>query len=335
MIGVRTSLVVALLCALLPLTSTAHEIRPGLLEIRERATGWVDVTWKVPTKGDRALALEPLLPASLTEVAPPSGRVVPGAWVERTTYRGGGSLVGETISIKGLSGTQTDVLLRVELADGSQHSTILRPAAPSFQIPEAAAKGEVAVAYWRMGVIHILEGVDHLLFLLALLMLVRGARKLIETVTAFTLAHSATLALATLGVVHVPPAPTEAVIALSIVFLACEIVRLQAGEPVLTARRPWLVALAFGLFHGLGFAGALSEIGVPANEVPLALVMFNVGVETGQLLFVGAVLLSLAALRRLRLPQVPAAQQLVPYAIGALAAFWTIERTISSLTRGA
>jgi hypothetical protein len=317
----------------LPSQARAHEIRPALLDLAESDDGWVDVTWKLPTRGERALGLTPVLPSALVAVGPPSERVVPGALVQRTRYRSdGASLVGGRIAIDGLSGTQTDVLLRVSLADGSEHSAILRPESPEFRIPARATKWEVAKSYWRMGVEHILAGVDHLLFLLALLLIVSGFGKLVQTVTAFTLAHSVTLALATLGFVHVPPAPTEAVISLSILFLAGEIVRKQQGEVGLTERRPWLVALAFGLFHGLGFAGALSAVGVPAHEVPLALLMFNVGVETGQLLFVITVAAALAALRRLPLTIPAGAWRLAPYTIGAIAAFWTIQRVVASVS---
>ncbi len=312
----------------------AHEIRPALLEITEREGGWFDVTWKVPTRGDRVLGMEPRLPASLVPLGPPSERVVPGAWIQQTTYkRDGGAFVGETITVDGLSVLQTDVLLRIDLADGTSHSAILRPGSPSFEIPARAGKAEVSWSYWRMGVTHILEGVDHLLFLLALMLIVSGFGRLLKTITAFTLAHSLTLGLATLGVVNVPPAPTEAVISLSILFLAVEIVRMGEGEPSLTARRPWLVALAFGLFHGLGFAGALSEVGVPAHEVPLALLMFNVGVETGQILFVAAVFAALALVRRIRIPAPDGVWRLAPYAIGSLAAFWTIDRLVTVVTR--
>jgi hydrogenase/urease accessory protein HupE len=313
-----------------------HEIRPALLDITETRPGAFDVTWKVPTRGDRVLALTPVFPDSWSPLGPASQRVVPGAWIRQSTHRSeAGSLIGETLSIEGLSALQTDVLLRIELADGTSHSAVLRPSSPSFRIPAAASKGEVAESYWQMGVRHILEGVDHLLFLLALMLLVSGFGQLLKTVTAFTVAHSVTLALATLGVVNVPPAPTEAVISLSILFLAVEIVRKQRGEVGLSARRPWLVALAFGLFHGLGFAGALSEVGIPAHEVPLALLMFNVGVETGQVLFVGAVAAALAALGRV--PFIPPAGEwrLAPYTIGALAAFWTIERSVAAVSGSA
>lgn len=326
-----------LLAVLLTAPATwAHEIRPGLLEITEEPGGAIQVVWKVPTRGDRALALTPVFPADWQSLAPASERAVPGAWIQYSTWRSGdGSLLGDAIALEGLSSLQTDVLLRVELADGTTHSAVLRPSSPSYLIPAVASKGEVALSYWRMGVIHILEGIDHLLFLLALMLIVAGFWKLLKTVTAFTVAHSVTLALATLGFVHVPPAPTEAVIALSILFLAAEIVRKQQGERTLTEQRPWLVALAFGLFHGLGFAGALSQVGVPAHEVPLALLMFNVGVETGQVIFVVAVAAVLAALRRLPLAAPAGSWRLAPYTIGALAAFWTIERVVGSLSRGA
>ena len=316
--------------------ASAHEIRPALLDISETSEGVFQVVWKVPTRGDRALALTPTFPSDWVVIVPPSERAVPGAWVQYATYRSAkGSAIGETIAVDGLSVLQTDVLLRVKLADGTAHSAILRPSDPSYRIPAFESKSEVAGSYWRMGVTHILEGVDHLLFLFALMLIVSGFWKLLQTVTAFTLAHSVTLALATLGFVNVPPKPTEAVIALSILFLAGEIVRKQQGEVGLTERRPWLVALAFGLFHGLGFAGALSQIGVPAHEVPLALLMFNVGVETGQIVFVVAVVGLLAALRRLPLSLPEAAWRLAPYSIGAIAAFWTIQRVVVAATRSA
>ncbi|MBW2494445.1 MAG: HupE/UreJ family protein [Deltaproteobacteria bacterium] len=316
-------------------TASAHEIRPALLDITETSEGVFQVVWKVPTRGDRVLALAPAFPADWQVAVPPSARAVPGAWIEYATYRSAkGSAIGETIAVDGLSVLQTDVLLRLNLADGTNHSAILRPSDPAFQVPAFESKSEVAVSYWRMGVIHILEGVDHLLFLFALMLIVSGFWKLLQTVTAFTLAHSVTLALATLGLVHVPPAPTEAVISLSILFLAAEIVRKQHGDMGLTERRPWLVALAFGLFHGVGFAGALTEVGVPAHEVPLALLMFNVGVETGQIVFVVAVVAALAALRRLPLSLPEGGWRIAPYSIGSLAAFWTLQRVVASISRG-
>ena len=254
------------------------------------------------------------------------------AQVEHATYKNNAeSLTGQVISINGLAALQTDVLLLIQLQDGTQHSAILRPGSPEYTIPLQASKLEVAGDYWRMGTIHILEGVDHLLFVLALLLIVSGIGQLLKAVTAFTVAHSITLALATLGVVHVPAAPTEAIIALSILFLATEIIHKHNGQISLTERYPWVIAFVFGLFHGLGFAGALSEIGVPQNEVPLALLMFNVGVETGQLLFIAVVLSLIALLKRLPFTAPQGAWRVVPYAIGSVAAFWTIDRVMSFL----
>ena len=310
--------------------ASADEIRPALLDIKEQRTGLFAVTWKVPTRNGQALAIAPMLPASLERVGSPSEQDVVGARVIHATYKNNSdSLTGQTIVIEGLATVQTDVLLLVQLQNGNQHSAILRPASPEFTIPLEASKLKIAADYWRMGTIHILEGADHLLFVLALLLIVDGLGPLLKAVTAFTVAHSITLALATLGVIHLPPAPTEAIIALSILFLAAEIVHKHNGQMGLTERWPWLIAFSFGLFHGLGFAGALSEIGVPQAEVPLALLMFNVGVETGQLLFIAVVLVLLALLKRLPLTAPEGAWRVVPYTIGGLAAFWTIQRVMS------
>jgi len=311
--------------------ANADEIRPALLDIKEQATGLYAVTWKVPTRGEKVLKITPFLPESLELVGTPTVQNVPGAKVEHASYKNNSeSLTGQKIIIDGLAAVQTDVLLLIQLQDGTQHSAILRPSSPEYTIPLEASKLQVAGDYWGMGTIHILEGADHLLFVLALLLIVVGFKQLLTAVTAFTVAHSITLVLATLGVVHVPAAPTEAIIALSILFLATEIVHKHNGQFSLTEKYPWVVAFAFGLFHGLGFAGALSEIGVPQNEVPLALFAFNVGVETGQLIFI-AVILSLIALLK-RLPfTAPKGAWRVAYAIGSVAAFWTIERVMSFL----
>ena len=327
--GVPIAGAIAIMFGFSPSTR-AHEIRPALLDITERNPGWFDVTWKVPMRGEMVLGIAPVFPTSLEPVGPPSSRVIPGARIMGFTLRGtADSLVGERITIDGLSALQIDVLLRLELADGTSHSAILRPSSPSFEIPVRATKGDVAWSYARMGVIHILQGVDHLLFLLAVLLLVSGVGQLLKTITAFTVAHSITLALASLGVVNIPSTPTEAVISLSIVFLAAEVLRKQAGETGLTQRYPWVIAFGFGLFHGLGFAGALSELGLPAHEVPLALLMFNVGVEVGQIMFVAAAVGLIALLKRIRIPL--AQGRLVPYSIGSIAAFWTIERVALAL----
>jgi hydrogenase/urease accessory protein HupE len=329
-------LLLLLICLNPTLTASADEIRPALLDIKEQGSGLFAVTWKVPTRRDQVLAIAPQLPASLELVGSPTVRQNPGARIEHASYKNTlDSLAGQTIVIDGLAEIGTDVLLLLQLQDGSQHSAILRPASPSFTIPLEASRFEVAKDYWLLGTIHILEGTDHLLFVLALLLIVSGLGQLLKAVTAFTVAHSITLALATLGVIHVPPAPTEAIIALSIVFLATEIVHKYRGQISLTERHPWVVAFAFGLFHGLGFAGALSEIGVPQSEVPLALLMFNIGVETGQLLFVAVVLILFSLLKRVPIALPSGSWRLLPYGIGGVAAFWTIERVLSFLPMAA
>ena len=315
--------------------ASADEIRPALLDIKEQNTGLFAVTWKLPTKAGKALAISPQLPDNLILLGSPVVEDLPAAQIIRSTYKMTGesligkSLTGKAITINGLTAMQTDVLLQISLNDGSSHSAILRPASPTFTIPLKASKLEIAFDYCRLGTVHILEGVDHLLFVFALLLIVAGLMPLLKAVTAFTVAHSITLVLATLGVIHVPSAPTEAIIALSILFLASEIIHKHNGVTGITERYPWVIAFLFGLFHGLGFAGALSEIGVPQNEVPLALLMFNVGVETGQLLFIAAVLSLFAVLRRILLTLPQGAWRVLPYGIGGMAAFWTIERVMS------
>jgi hypothetical protein len=249
------------------------------------------------------------------------------AFTERWTIKRAGGLTGGTIHIAGLTATMTDVLVRLERLDGSAQVTRLTPSAPSFVVEAAPRALEVARTYSALGVEHILTGIDHLLFVLALLIITGGGWKLVKTVTAFTISHSLTLTAATLGFVHVPQRPVEAVIALSIVFVAAaEILRIHRGLESITARAPWLVAFTFGLMHGLGFAGGLSEAGLPAGHVPTALLFFSVGVETGHFMFIGVVLGSIALVRRIRVPSPRWAELIPPYAIGSVAMFWVLQR---------
>lgn len=330
----RPGFAVLLMLALfaLPIELPADEFRPALLELTEQEGGWVEVTWKVPTLGEQVLAITPVMPEFFKPFGPGSSRRVPSALIETKSYSTeGNALYGATLSVEGLAAVPTDVVVRISLLNGTEHSAVLRSNNTSFTIPEQVTNGELAVSYWRMGTIHILEGFDHLLFLLTLLLIVTGIWPLLKTVTAFTLAHSLTLALATLDLVHIPQVPTEGVISLSIMLLAVEVVRKNQGDLTLSERFPWLIAFTFGLVHGLGFAGALYEIGVPQHAVPLALLMFNVGVETGQILFVLTVSLILAGLSRLHGHTALTLVRATPYAIGGVAAFWTIDRVSSFL----
>ena len=309
----------------------AHEVRPAYLELRQTAADTYDVLWKVPGSGDNLrLGLYLELPEGSVNVTAPRGAMVNNAFSERWTVGRPGGLTGGTLHIAGLSATMTDVLLRLERLDGTTLVTRLTPSAPSYVVEAAPRATQVATTYLKLGVEHILGGVDHLLFVLALLLLVKGRRRLIATVTAFTVAHSLTLAAATLGFVQVPGPPVEAAIALSIAFVAMEIVHSREGRSGLTERFPWIVAFTFGLLHGLGFAGALSEVGLPQTAIPVALLFFNVGVEIGQLSFI-ALVLAITALARRATGRFSASQpawgwRVPPYAIGGLAMFWVIQR---------
>jgi hydrogenase/urease accessory protein HupE len=249
-----------------------------------------------------------------------------GAYVERRRVQRDGGLTGQTLHIDGLAATKIDVLARIDRGHGRIQTTRITPDAPAFRVEATPTAGQVSRTYLVLGVEHILLGIDHLLFVLALVLLVGGWKRLAATITAFTVAHSMTLAAAVLGFVHVPGPPVEACIALSIVFVAAEIVHARQGKSSLTARAPWLVAFTFGLLHGLGFAGALSEVGLPQLAIPLALLFFNLGVELGQLAFVAVVIGVMAALRRLPAPTPPWGWRVAPYAIGTVAMFWVIQR---------
>lgn len=305
----------------------AHEVRPAYLELRETGPETHEVLWKVPGRGENLrLGIYVELPAHCTAVTEPRAWMADNAYTERWTARCTGGLTGGTIHISGLAATTTDVLARVERLDGTTQVTRVTPSAPSFTAEAAPQALEVARTYFVLGVEHILAGIDHLAFVLALIILTRGGWNLVKTVTAFTISHSLTLAAATLGFVHVPQRPVEAVIALSIVFVAAEIVRMHHGLASITARAPWLVAFTFGLMHGLGFAGGLSDAGLPQAHIPVALLLFSGGVEVGHLLFVATVLGVMAVGRRLRVSLPRWTELVAPYAIGAVAMFWVMQR---------
>ncbi len=323
-------IVIILSLTIFTATVDAHRLQPAYLEINEQSAGKFSILWKRPFIGGRRMNISPQLPAGCSNITEPAVQALASGAVERWLVDCGSSgMTNETIVIDGLSATQTDTLLRIQLLDGSMHTTVLRPDSPSFLIPEKASKLKVAGSYLLLGIKHILGGFDHLLFVLGLLLIVRSTKLLIKTITSFTLAHSVTLAMATLGFVYVPQAPVEAVIALSIIFLATELSKQHRGETGLTTKAPWLVALCFGLLHGFGFAGALTEVGLPQSDIPLALLFFNVGVEVGQLMFVSGVLVVTWMIKKTKLRWPVWVEHAPAYAIGSLAAFWFIQRTVS------
>jgi hydrogenase/urease accessory protein HupE len=306
----------------------AHEIRPGYLDIREIAPDEFAVVWKVPALGDMRLGLYARLPGSCAEKTEPVRSVEGGAYLERWTVACAGGLKDRQISVDGLRSTMTDTLVRIQYAGGGIEVARVMPEAPGFVAAGAQTSLDVARAYFLLGVDHILSGLDHLLFVLALLLLIRDRWTLVKTITAFTVAHSITLAGASLGFISLPQAPVEAVIALSIAFVASELVKIEPGERRLSVRHPWVMAFAFGLLHGFGFAGALKEIGLPQSDVPLSLLTFNLGIEAGQLVFVAVALILLKAAGKLvRVPPEPA-RLAGAYMIGTVAMMWLIPRII-------
>jgi hypothetical protein len=316
----------ALACLFAAFATFAHESRPAYLQVDEIAPNRYTILWRTPNNAGQRLPVILALPDDVHDVSPRTVRELPDSRIEHRIVQSRSGLPGQRIAFVGLQGTITDVLVRVQLLNGEQSTTLVHPSDASVEVPRKRSLAEVARSYIAFGVEHILGGVDHLLFVLGLLLIVHGGKRIVATITAFTVAHSITLAAATRGWVQVPPAPVEAIIALSIVFIAVEIVRGMRGHPGITARAPWLVAFSFGLLHGFGFAGALAEVGLPQQAIPLALLCFNVGVELGQLLFVGVVLTLMAAWRRMPISTPRWLPWVTPYAIGGVAAFWMLQR---------
>lgn len=315
-----------LLVAALAGRAAAHELRPAFLDMKEISTDRFAIVWKVPAAGPRWLSLALKLPEACVDTKSPEASPEDNYLIERRQVDCPGGLRGRELGVDGLRASLTDVLVRIEFRDGASEVTRLTPERPELAIAGAMGRWETAHTYFALGVEHILTGIDHLMFVLALMLLIRDRWMLVKTVTAFTAAHSITLSGAALGLFGLPQRPVEAVIALSIAFVASELVKLRPGEPRLSQSHPWVVAFVFGLLHGFGFAGALEEIGLPHADVPLALLTFNAGVEAGQLLFVAAVLLVHATLTRLiAVPHAPA-RLACAYAIGTTAAVWLIDR---------
>ena len=305
----------------------AHESRPAYLEIKESAPGQYAVLWRTPVLSGMRLPLVLTMPEGVTNLKPPVVQELSDSLVERRWIDGGpNGLAGKRIEIAGLQFTITDALVRVELLDGRTMQTIVRPSQPWIEIAASQSRWEVMGTYIVEGIRHILFGADHLLFVLGLLLIVGNTWMLVKTITAFTVAHSITLAIATLGYAQAPELPLNAAIALSILFLGPEVVRVWRGETSFTIRHPWVVAFAFGLLHGFGFASALTSAGLPRQNLPFALMSFNIGVELGQLGFVALVLALERSFRVLEVAWPRWVRALPGYAVGTLGAFWTIQR---------
>lgn len=318
-------LLVTLLAGMLLLSARlqAHEIRPAYLEIKETAPGQYSVLWRIPVMAGMPLRIALRMPDSVRNRKQPVVQELSDSLVERRWIDAGpNGLAGKRIEFPGLQLTITDVLVRTEPFGGASSTELIRPSRPWTDM--AAPRSTVATAgvFLFTGMEHILFGVDHLLFVLGLLLIVSTPWMLVKTITAFTVAHSITLAFATLGYASVPAPPLNAAIALSILFLAPEIARAWRGETSFTIRHPWVVAFAFGLLHGFGFASGLTAMGLPRGDLPLALLMFNLGVEICQIAFVLTVLAVLASFRKLDI-HLPAWGRLLPvYAMGSISACW-------------
>src|SRR5262249_25862396 len=309
-------------------TAGAHEVRPAYLQITERSPGRYDVLWRTPVLSGMRLPVVLKLPDGIRNLAPPALQTLSDSLVERRTIEADADgLAGRRIEFPGLQATITDVLVRVEMADGHESTALVTPSRPWIEIAASQGLPAVMTAYVVHGIQHIAFGIDHLLFVLGLLLIVKDRWTLLKTITAFTVAHSITLAIATFGLANAPVLPLNAAIALSILFLGPEIVRSWRGETSLTIEQPWIVAFLFGLLHGFGFAGALTSAGLPRHDLPVALLGFNVGVEIGQLAFVLLVVLLERSFRQLQIRWPRWAELLPGYAVGSLGAFWTIQRT--------
>jgi hydrogenase/urease accessory protein HupE len=320
------AVLVLLLQALGAAPAVGHEVRPAYLDMREKAPGEFAVLWKVPALGDLRLGLYVRLPESCKATAEPIRVIVAGAFFERSTVACPNGLKGQRITIDGLRATATDVLVRIEYRSGATQVARLTPEAPSLAVAGVQSGLQVAVTYLLLGVDHIITGFDHLLFILGLMLLIRNRWMLVKTITAFTVAHSITLVGAVLGYLSLPQKPVEAAIALSIAFVASELVKTQSGPPRLSEAYPWIVAFAFGLLHGFGFAGTLRETGLPQVDVPFALLTFNLGVELGQLLFVTAVLIVYGAISALFTVPITQGRLAAAYLIGITSMVWLFTR---------
>ncbi|WP_270730387.1 HupE/UreJ family protein [Shimia sp. Alg240-R146] len=332
MIKMRLFFATIVMALFLPIVVFSHALEPGYLEIKSVAGDTYRVFWRKPDVQNAPMQVDATLPTHCDQTTGPAPKSDGQAWVATWLTNCPGGLAGGHVEIYGLAAQKTDVLVRYSGDTGQLQTKRLTPSETSFEIPRTPSTFDVIRSYLPLGVEHILEGFDHLLFVFALILLISDRWRLVGAITAFTVAHSITMAVATFGLISLPGPPVEAVIALSIMFLASELFY-KGGETMrLSERFPWTVSFSFGLLHGFGFAGALREIGLPEMDIPMALLSFNLGVEIGQLLFVAAIL-SIGALVRLvagpmlaRAAPRSATWTVSVYAIGTVSAFWFIER---------
>lgn len=311
----------------------AHEVRPAYLQIEQIEEGRYHVLWKIPATGMAVPKIYLGLPDNW-KVTQNEARLISNALIQESDYEVTGKIHGGEITFDGLQNTIMDVLVTIKLLNGVEFSGLIKPETPSYTIPATASIWDVSKTYLVLGIEHILLGIDHLLFVMALVLITFGGWRIVKTITAFTIAHSITLSMAALGFVHVPSAPVEAVIALSILFLAVEMVHYVKGRRGLTMKYPWAVAFIFGLLHGFGFAGALTEVGLPQTDIPFALAFFNIGVEIGQLVFVIVLLAIIYLVNKYivdkRERSIKNWVKLIPaYCIGTISASWCLERIIN------
>ena len=326
-------IVVALFSLTVTQVAHAHRFAPSLLKVNEIADQQYNMVWKTPAQGTSNVPLRPVWPDSceVKNASPPqmegTGKV--SSWQLHCSGLGEDGLVGETLGVAGLGANQASAMVMVSLLDGRQYQQVLNAEQPEFVVPLESSAGNVMSDYSLLGIEHIWGGIDHLLFVFGLLLLVGGGTRLLWTITAFTVGHSITLSLVTLGYFDYPVALVEFTIALSIFVLAVELTRVRKHD--MLWRNPWWLAGGFGLLHGMGFAGALAETGLPQDNLPLALLFFNVGIEIGQIAFILVVLALWMLVRR---PLAPWQDRLLPipvYVLGALSAMWCIERGLEVL----
>jgi hydrogenase/urease accessory protein HupE len=318
-------LIIALLVSFM---ASAHEVRPAYFSVTQQSDSTYQVVWKIPAMGNAIPKIHPVLPETWT-ILDEQANLLPGNLRRTYTIRVDKAIEGDQLHFEGQEKTLIDILVSIKKIDGIQYSSMIKPSNPNYVIPMKPDRYSTIKTYLIIGVEHILLGIDHLLFVLALLLITKGFKKLLKTITAFTIAHSITLTLATSGIIGLPSAPIEAVIALSIVFLAVELMHYYNGRKGLTFRYPWMVAFSFGLLHGFGFAGALSDVGLPQTDIPSALLFFNVGVELGQIAFVLVVLCVIWLWAKTKINWPGWTKKIPAYAIGSMASFWLIERVLN------